>query len=178
MRFIPRAALGAVVQTARSPLATLRDVTLGTATKARPAQEWIAGGRWKSRSTYRAGFLVQRSTRRPGEGPQLPQPAVRAPDGAVQLLDDVLGARFSVLGWDADPWPAPDAESRRALEIIGARPICVRSGSAASCESREVTSVDGEGLIPGWFTPAGASMPLVVQIAMCTRYSSRRKRRR
>ncbi len=162
MRLIARAvALGAIVQTTRRPLATLRDVALGTATKPPSVQEWIAGGRWKPRSTYRTGFIVQRSTRRPGEGAQLPQPAVRAPDGAIRLLDDVLGSHFSVLGRDVDPWAALNAESRRALKAIGAKPICVHSGSATSCESREVTTVDGEGLIPGWFAQAGASMALV-----------------
>lgn len=162
MRSIARAvALGALVQTTRRPLATLRDRALGTATKPPPVQEWIAGGGWKPRSTYRTGFIVQRSIRRPGEGGQLPQPTVRTPDGALRALDDVLGAGFSILGRDADPWAALNTESRRALEIIGARPVCMRSGSTASCESRGETSVDVEGLIPAWFARADAPMALV-----------------
>ncbi len=154
-------ALGAVVQTTRTGPATLRDAALRTATRPRLVREWIAAGGWKPQPTYRAGFVVPRSKRRPGEGAQLPQPAVRGRDGEIRPLDDVLGVGFSLLGWDLDPWAELDARSRGALESVGTKPFSVCGTPAASCDSGQSTSVHADALLPDWFAQTGTSMALV-----------------
>ena len=163
VRLIARAvALGGLVQTTQRPIAAVRDAALRTANRPPLVQRWVAAGGWKPRTTYRRGFLHPRTRRRAGEGSQIPQPAVRLPNGKQEAFDDVLGGAFSLVGWRTDPRLGLDTASSRVIEAFGVRIMRLEPDLAPLSESLEVVVIaDADGVLERWFRAAGASLALV-----------------
>lgn len=105
--------LGDVVMTSDRRVARVRDAAVRAATRVPPLRRYLAEAHFKPQAVYRRGFVAD-ARRGAGAvlvGRMLPQPRVLRADGAVVLLDDVLGAGFAVLGVGevADGWKEVEA---------------------------------------------------------------------
>lgn len=155
-------ALGVLVQARRKPLVAARDAAIARAVEPPAVQRWIARGGWKPAPAYRHGLVHPRRRRRRGEGSPFPQPVVQVPGMGERRLDDVLGARFSIVAWNAAPGDVLDPRPRRALAEIGGRILRIATGPASGAHSPDVVVMaDDDDLLEHWFTAAGVPLALV-----------------
>lgn len=69
-----------------------------------PARDYVAQMKYKPKPYFKEGFLVPDGRGRASlVGRLIPQPKVRAPEGAIAPLDAVLGNRFALLVRSTDP---------------------------------------------------------------------------
>jgi 3-(3-hydroxy-phenyl)propionate hydroxylase len=131
--------IGRFVQTAKPPVAVLRDGFL-TALEMTGAASWMRE-RIKPIPAYCEGAFATTPHRLPfrrSVGSQFPQPLVMSQDGSRRLLDEVLGAG----------WSAISAEGGAAAGLA-------RAGLRTLCLDRDV--VDPEGVIGGWLAAHGVN---------------------
>jgi 3-(3-hydroxy-phenyl)propionate hydroxylase len=96
-------------------------------------------------------------------GKLLIQPELVAGDGRAMLLDDALGAGFSILGYNCDPAQVLDKALLSRWLDIGARPVAVYATGQADSHCL----LDGSGELGEWLGSQGASIVLVRPDRFC-----------
>ncbi len=153
--------LGLAIQTRRPRLALARDVVLRGLLAAPGVHGWATAGGWKPPSEYSRGFVDTRSRSRV-TGTQIPQPEVRLCSGEQRRLDDVLGTRFALIGFDSDPTGALDVGTRTLLSALSIRLVQITTDNSPAKTSTDITTVeDRSGRLHEWFEQAGAAVVLV-----------------
>jgi 3-(3-hydroxy-phenyl)propionate hydroxylase len=113
--------LGAVLQTRDARLALARDTVLATAARMPAVGGWLRGGGPKPDPVLPRRARPRLVGRRAAAGGmRIPRARLRAIDGRVERLDDVLGHRFALLGLGLDPRAALDASARALWDRLGA----------------------------------------------------------
>jgi 3-(3-hydroxy-phenyl)propionate hydroxylase len=154
--------LGLAIQTRRPRLAVARDAALAAFLALPGARSWAAGGGWKPRTRYRHGFVRDGRWRPSLTSPLLPQPEVTRPGARGLPLDEVLGPRFALVGFETDPAAALDPESRAILHALSVQVVQIASHPAAVAATDRVTFVcDESGVLQEWFARAGGRLALV-----------------
>lgn len=156
--------VGALLQSTSYLRASIRDAFLSVVNLTLPSrdwfQRWLIG--WILEPSIDSGAVVtaddKPATVRPAAGRYLIQPPVRTAAGEHVLLDDVLGARFALLGYDQNPRGGIANEVLAFWTKLGARVLRIvpRGGSAGGDE--EV--VDSTGDLAAFF--AGQENDFVV----------------
>lgn len=115
------------VSMANPALSALRNVATRIARVTPGLREYISKAKLKPRPRYRDGQYFGSPRRRCAgpEGEQIPQPTVMGRDGRRQLLDDVLGDGFSVIGFGLDPRALLSATELATLARLDARYVTV-----------------------------------------------------
>jgi 3-(3-hydroxy-phenyl)propionate hydroxylase len=150
-----------------NPLGTLlRDGVIKLMQLIPPLRRWTQEGGFKPMPICKRGSylgLPRKGLRGP-EGALAPQPEIRRFDGHRQLLDDLLGQGFSLVGLGLDPSAHLDATSRQTLDTLGTRmvtlyPYCGRpqglNGIERNVRSGVVEVEDIHDLMVAWFRKAG-----------------------
>ncbi|MFD4603073.1 bifunctional 3-(3-hydroxy-phenyl)propionate/3-hydroxycinnamic acid hydroxylase [Streptomyces sp. NPDC058464] len=137
--------LGDVVMTTDRRRALVRDIAARTLLRIPPGRRYLSEMRFRPRARHEAGLVVGDH---PLTGTQLPQPRVLVPPSLrPQLLDDVLGKSYALLGVDV-----PDAAWRRVDgshwpdDTIGIKRIDVLLGDRlppAAAAREAVADADG-----------------------------------
>jgi 3-(3-hydroxy-phenyl)propionate hydroxylase len=70
--------------------------------------------------------------RHPLNGQYVPQPRLTFPDRSEQLLDEILGPGFSILGFECDPADEIPASALERWEAIGCRTAAIANASGSS----------------------------------------------
>jgi 3-(3-hydroxy-phenyl)propionate hydroxylase len=163
MRLIAVAVLlGLAIQTRRPRSAVARDAVLAALLKVPGVRSWAAGGGWKPRTRYRSGFVRDTRWRGSLTGGLLPQPEVALPGSRPVALDEVLGPRFALVGFETDPAAALAPESRAIVHALSVTVLQIRSRPAPVAATDGVTVVhDKDGVLQEWFARAGANLALV-----------------
>ena len=93
------------VSVANPALSGLRNLATRVARITPGLREYFSKAKFKPRPRYPDGqyFGCPRRRRSGPEGEQIPQPAVMGRDGRRQLLDEVLGEGYGVIGFGVDP---------------------------------------------------------------------------
>jgi len=93
------------VSVANPVLSGIRNVATRVARVTPGLKDYFSRAKFKPRPRYQDGqYFGQPRRRRAGpEGEQIPQPTVTGRDGARQLLDEVLGDGYAVIGFGVDP---------------------------------------------------------------------------
>ena len=93
------------VSVANPALSVLRNVATRVARVTPGLKEYFSRAKFKPRPRYQDGqyFGSPRRRRTGPEGEQIPQPTVTGRDGRCQLLDEVLGDGYAVIGFGVDP---------------------------------------------------------------------------
>ena len=161
--------LGRVLSPARPLTAHTRDLLFRAVAVAPPLRRWIGEMRFKPEPVYRSGFFLPDRVSPAGgaTGRMFIQPDVEVA-GRRAKLDDVLGAGFSLVGFDCDPAEHLDAAATRALRQLDAnvfRVIHSRAGDAQYERPmrRPGTTVleDIDNQMRPWFEQRGASAVVV-----------------
>lgn len=97
--------LGRMVNIQNRTAATARNRVLQAAMRVPGVSGWLYNQRWKPQLKLSRGFLPVRKGLRSPAGRALWQPAVSTADGQTQLLDELLGHGFAVVGYDVRPEP-------------------------------------------------------------------------
>lgn len=87
------------------------------------------------------------------------QPAVRQQDGSVKRLDDVIGNRFAMVAWGADPTYGLTPEARRAWEVLGGCFVILKHEPQMRFQDDVPDGVIAVGDIDGRLRDWFASMP-------------------
>ncbi len=120
-----------------------------------PARDYVLQLKFKPKPRFAAGFFVPGG---PSDGVRagqlFPQPGIERSDGSRVLLDELLGAGFAYIGWQADAVPPVLATlapgfSPRALLLL-------RKGEAFGAAEGKPVLRDGEGVIGQALAAAGA----------------------
>ncbi|WP_067479101.1 bifunctional 3-(3-hydroxy-phenyl)propionate/3-hydroxycinnamic acid hydroxylase [Actinomadura hibisca] len=134
VRFSER--LGEVVMTTSRRRALLRDTVVRTLLLSRPGHRYLAEMRFRPRAVHTAGLV---KGEHPLTGTQLPQPRVLVPPSLrPQLLDDVLGQGFALLGVDVTPddWArVPSVPGTRIDIVLGDRLPSPQDGRQAIADA-------------------------------------------
>ncbi|WP_207946791.1 bifunctional 3-(3-hydroxy-phenyl)propionate/3-hydroxycinnamic acid hydroxylase [Actinomadura sp. 7K507] len=139
-----------------------------------PVRRYVASMRFKPMPTFTRGAIVTTEVRASrsvipvhGEnrsaGRLFIQPKVAAPDGAVKLLDDVIGPRWAVLAWNNGPHRILSEKSAEALGRIGAVLVQVvpevqRDWAAADAPDGVMVIGDALGQVKKWFDDKPSSV--------------------
>ena len=152
--------LGRILSPTRVSTAFTRDVLLRAATIAPAVKSWVVEMKFKPLPRYEDGIVVPgpRSRREPpGVGRMFIQPDVEL-DGRCVKLDEVLGAGFSVLGFECDPVSDLDQQGLEWLAGLGASVVRVVESRAGERHLRAtgrwpatVVVEDVESLLRAWF---------------------------
>jgi len=152
-------------------LSALRNAATRGARKIPGLRDYFTKARFKPRPRYLAGqyFGLPRRRRSGPEGEQIPQPTVAWRDGRQQLLDDVLGEGFSLVGFGVDPRaalaPAELAALARldarcvTLFPLGGRPQGMQSARSAPAGLPELEDCSGE--LTAWLGKSGVGQGAV-----------------
>jgi 3-(3-hydroxy-phenyl)propionate hydroxylase len=111
-----------------NPAATvLRNALTRVITKTPVIGPYVRQAEFIPKPVYAAGsyFGLPRTSRRGAEGRMLPQPSVRGPDGRRQLLDELTGNSFVLIGAGVDPRTALSASDRAVWDALGARYVAM-----------------------------------------------------
>ena len=149
---------GALVQTRRRRVATVRDAILAKMAHV-PA---FTEGRFKPDLRYSSGALDS-SRRRTGAGHAFPQPMVRTTQGRLRPLDDLVGSGWALIGRDLDPQVHLRSESRAFWESLGASYLSVsRPGHHRTrCEAGTVAVEDLDGYALEFFDQYGGDVAIM-----------------
>jgi 3-(3-hydroxy-phenyl)propionate hydroxylase len=129
---------------ARNPLvAGARDAGFGVLHRLPFVRGWVRELSFRRKPRLDGGFLARHATRTNAIGRLLPQPRVAKIDGSVQLLDDVLGPGFAVLGLDADPRETLPPDVVAAWEELAPRWLTVRPVENPLGGEDEIADVEG-----------------------------------
>ncbi|MGW4339812.1 bifunctional 3-(3-hydroxy-phenyl)propionate/3-hydroxycinnamic acid hydroxylase [Rhodococcus koreensis] len=105
-------------------LARIRDGVTRAAGAVPPVRDYFLQMRFKPMPTYRAGGVIGGAGSPAGTLFVQPEVMVPGDDGLVKL-DDLIGNRFAIIRWGADPAAALPPEQREAWRALGARFIAV-----------------------------------------------------
>jgi 3-(3-hydroxy-phenyl)propionate hydroxylase len=93
------------------------------------------------------------------------QPRVRAVDGAVLRLDDVIGNRFAIIGWGSDPTFGLTPEARETWKRIGGCFLIAKPDTQLTYRDDVPAGViaigDVSGRLKDWFTCVPESVVLL-----------------
>ncbi len=155
--------------------AMLRNVVVRTLLKTPKVGTYIREARFKPPPTYPNGAYLglARTRRNSAEGRPVPQPQVRTYDGRRELLDDILGEDFALLGYGVDPRAGLAEEELAGLAALrtrfvtlydyGGRPQDNKGvGSPAPAGLVEVEDLSGEAV--AWLRDTGAKPGYVALI--------------
>jgi 3-(3-hydroxy-phenyl)propionate hydroxylase len=145
---------------------TIRDIAFAGIRSMPPLNRWFNDGGFKPVPVYKKRAYVGLPRRRIGgpEGALAPQPAVRKFDGSKVLLDELLGANFSLVGLNVDPSSHLDLASAAVVEILSVKSITLYpyggrpQGLVGVERNNQVSPVeveDIEGYMTRWFRKAG-----------------------
>jgi 3-(3-hydroxy-phenyl)propionate hydroxylase len=112
-------------------------------------KSWLLEMRFKPEPVHRAGFFVpERPVRgvRPTVGRMFIQPDVEV-DGRTARLDDVLGLRFALIGFECDPAEHLDDAATHALEQLGATVVRVIESRAGEVHRRRAARWPGTAVV-------------------------------
>lgn len=149
---------GAMVQTRRRRVATVRDAILKRAAHL----PYFTEGRFKPDLRYSSGAF-DGSGRRAGAGHAFPQPTVRTSAGRLRPLDDLIGSGWALLGRDLDPQVHMRSESRALWTSLGAAFLSIsRPGQRRTpCEVGTVAVEDLDGYALDYFDRHGGDFAIV-----------------
>nr|WP_187284636.1 bifunctional 3-(3-hydroxy-phenyl)propionate/3-hydroxycinnamic acid hydroxylase [Streptomyces sp. uw30] len=149
---------GAMVQTRRRRVATVRDALLKKAAHL----PYFTEGRFKPDLRYSSGAFDP-SRRQAGAGHAFPQPTVRTPEGRLRPLDDLIGSGWALLGRDLDPQAHLRSDGRALWTSLGATYLSIgRPGHRlARCEVGTVAVEDLDGYALDFFDRHGADFAIV-----------------
>jgi 3-(3-hydroxy-phenyl)propionate hydroxylase len=105
---------------------------------------------------FENGWVTGTPSRRNALGRMIPQPTVFDRDGREQLLDDLMGDGFVVLGVDVDPRSVMTGRQVEEWTRLGAGFRTVRRTFASTNGSDDV--IDGTGVLVDWMKRFGATV--------------------
>lgn len=162
--------LGRILSPTRRSTARGRDLLFRAVTIAPAVKNWILEMRFKPQPVHRSGFFVPARTVRstpPSVGRMFIQPDVEV-NGRTAKLDDVLGLRFALIGFDCDPAKDLDEAAAQALDEMGAKVVRVIESRAGEVHHRrparwpDTTVVeDVANELRPWFHQRGADVVLL-----------------
>jgi 3-(3-hydroxy-phenyl)propionate hydroxylase len=109
-------------------LAATRNVLFAIMKRIPPIRDYIVQMRFKPMPRYTQGVVV---AARPGipdkaVGRLFVQPKIRHGAGAISRLDDVIGNRFALVAWAANPWIYMSENARAFWQRLDAKILVVR----------------------------------------------------
>lgn len=120
--------LGTIFMSTARPLAYCRNLLIRLLYALPLTRAYLMEMRIKPQAKYKAGFFVFKGRKRGTVGTLLPQPEVITPQGRRVLLDEVLGAGFTLLRRHHDPEEAFASVKTDFWEHLGARFVCIQTG--------------------------------------------------
>ncbi len=162
--------LGRILSPTRRSTARGRDLLLRAATVAPAVKSWLIEMRFKPEPVHRSGFFVPEPPVRgvrPTVGRMFIQPDVEV-EGRTAKLDDLLGLRFALIGFECDPAEHLDDEATRFLEQVGATVVRVIESRAGEVHRRRTSRWPGTTVVEDvtnqlrpWFHQRGADVVLL-----------------
>ena len=150
-----------------SPLGTvLRNALTRLVVRLPKLGTFVRQGDFIPKPTYRAGsyFGISRRRWRGAEGRLMPQPNLRGPDGRRQLLDELVGKGFVLIGAGVDPRSTLDIETLAQWRKLGASYLAVYpfggrpEGKVASAVPEGlIEAEDPDGSFHAWLRASGGS---------------------
>ena len=139
--------LGALFMSRARPLAACRNLLIRLLYALPLTRPYLEEMRIKPQAKYKAGFFVFRGRKTGAVGTLLPQPEVITRQGQRVLLDEVLGAGFTLLRRHRDPHEAFASVQTDFWEQLGTRFVCIQTDDAppASSTSRHSHHRAGHG---------------------------------
>ncbi len=122
--------LGTLFMSTARPLAYCRNLLIRLFYVLPLTRAYLMEMRIKPQAKYKAGFFVFRGSKPGTVGSLLPQPEVITRQGQRVLLDEVLGAGFTVLRRHRDPEEAFANVKTDFWEHLGARFVCIQTDDA------------------------------------------------
>ncbi|HEY6540432.1 MAG TPA: FAD-dependent monooxygenase [Ktedonobacteraceae bacterium] len=122
--------LGTIFMSTARPLASSRNLLIRLLYALPLTRAYLMEMRIKPQAKYKAGFFVFRERKPGGVGSLLPQPEVITRQGQRVLLDEVLGAGFTLLRRHRDPEEAFANVKTDFWEHLGARFVCIQTDDA------------------------------------------------
>lgn len=162
------------VSVANPVLSALRNAATFSAKNLPGLRDYFAKAKFKPRPRYRDGqyFGLPRRRQAGPEGEQIPQPTVMTRDGKRQLLDDVLGDGFGVIGFGIDPRTRLSPEKLATLARLdasfvtifplGGRPQGPQTDRSAPKGLPELEDCSGE--LIAWLRKSGGKQGYVALI--------------
>jgi 3-(3-hydroxy-phenyl)propionate hydroxylase len=166
VRGMSRMSLGfaSVLNTPNRAVALARDATFRVLDAMPVVGPFLRRGEFKPSVTYNKGFLMggRRRNRRVADGKLLIQPDVAAENGARVRLDDVLGAEWSVLAYDADPRSVVDQETSSMWDMLSTRFVRVAPCGQANATAHDChVAHDVDGQLGAWLERHRANLVVV-----------------
>jgi len=127
---------------------------------------FVRQGDFIPKPTYRPGgyFGLARRRWRGAEGRLMPQPNLRGPDGRRQLLDEMVGPGFTLIGAGVDPRLALDAQSLALWQSLGAKFVAIypfggrpEGQVAHAVPTGLIEAEDPDGTFHDWWRRSGAA---------------------
>lgn len=146
---------------------TLRDGISWMLNYLPPVKRYFLEMRFKPMPQYTVGALVpvQPKVKHSPVGKMFIQPKVLTEAGEVQLLDDIIGDGFAVIGWGSDPSRGLSAEQVRFWTGLGTRFIQVlpdvQLKTAPEVSAGVIQVGDSTGRLKEWFGRFPASIAMV-----------------
>ncbi|HEY6795095.1 MAG TPA: bifunctional 3-(3-hydroxy-phenyl)propionate/3-hydroxycinnamic acid hydroxylase [Kineosporiaceae bacterium] len=161
---------GRIVSPTLLPSAWTRDRVLRAVSRAPAVKRWTMEMRFKPTPYYSEGFVAPERARprTRSEGRMFIQPAIEAPGGVRQRLDDLLGPWFAVIGFDVDPLTRLDDRQLSALARLRPHVIKIvpsRAGERCRrdpCVMRSTTVVeDVDNELRSWFQARDGTVAVI-----------------
>jgi 3-(3-hydroxy-phenyl)propionate hydroxylase len=149
---------GALVQTRNRQVAVVRDALLSRISRLR----YFSQGKFRPHLHYPAGAFDESKNRR-GAGRLFPQPQVQTADGTRALLDQWLGAGWSIVGRGIDPQRSLRESDRKLWESMGASYVTARRPGQAPITTEPGTQVveDLDGYVDEFFDHHGGDIAVI-----------------
>jgi 3-(3-hydroxy-phenyl)propionate hydroxylase len=119
-----------------------------------PARDYVAHMKYKPKPRVKRGFLVAdgRPSRRTLVGRMFPQAILRCNDGALVLLDDLLGNNFAMLAYEEEVADIEPLFGLPLWDTLACRRLLILGRSAASIQPPVATAVDESGALAASFS--------------------------
>ena len=150
-------------------LAAFRDVMFGILSHIPPVRDYVVQMRFKPMPKYTHGVVVPGSPNsRTADtvGRLFVQPRVALQDGRVVRLDDVIGYRFAMVAWAADPRIYMNDKARDVWFRLGGVTIVARSQTEIMSDANDAdpgTALVGDvtGALKEWFATEDMSVAIL-----------------
>ncbi len=119
-----------------------------------PARDYVAQMKYKPKPRVKRGFLIAdgRPLRRTLVGRMFPQVILRRDDGALVLLDDLLGNNFALLAYEEEAVCTEPLFSMPLWDRLDCRRLLISGRSAAGIGPLAATAVDESGALAASFS--------------------------
>ena len=161
--------VGRIFSPTSKVLAALRDLVFGILNCIPPVRDYVVQMRFKPMPKYTEGVVVGGSSsggKRNAVGRLFVQPRVALRDGSLVRFDDVIGYRFAIVAWAADPRIYMNDEAQRVWFRLNGATVVVRSQTELMSDVNDVDPettlvADVSGALKEWFATEDMSVAIL-----------------